>query len=100
MTTTTTVQVERTGPSIRAALAEHSPQDCARFEAELRDALSAAATDLDLRSVDAILTRWHRRAVVAANPLTAEEQELVRRVRNGDDTGLRVRDEHGNWTTL
>ena len=100
MTTTTTVRVERTVTSIRAALAEHSPQDCARFEAELRDALSAAAADSDLESVDAALTRWHHRAVVSSNPLTADEQKLVRRARSGNATGLRTRDEHGNWTTL
>ena len=48
MATTTTVTIERTGPAIRAALVEHAPQDAARFESELRDALSHATADLDL----------------------------------------------------
>jgi len=98
--TVTASVVERSGPAVRAALAEHAPQDCARFEAELREALTRAGDDLDVTRVDAVLARWHARAMVAANPLTAEELVLVQRAKAGDFTGLRSRDEHGVWTTL
>ncbi|MGH4009316.1 MAG: hypothetical protein ACRDTH_14385 [Pseudonocardiaceae bacterium] len=36
----TSVAVERSGPAIRAALAEHASEDCACFEVELRTALA------------------------------------------------------------
>lgn len=100
MTTVMATVVGRSGPAVRAVLAEHAPQDCARFEGELRDALFRAGEDLDVTRVDAVLARWHARATVAANPLTAEELALVQRARAGDLTGLRARDEHGVWTTL
>jgi hypothetical protein len=37
---------------------------------------------------------------MAANPLTDDEQAQVARAKAGDLTGLRARDEHGNWITL
>jgi Family of unknown function (DUF6247) len=98
--TATVVVVERSGPAIRAVLAEHSPQECSQFEEELREALSRTSADLDVSRIDKILTRWHRRATIAANPLTAEERAVLERAKAGDYTGLRVRDEHGGWTTL
>lgn len=100
MATTTTVTIERSGPAIRAALADHAPHETARFEAELRDALTRAAADLDLAGVDAVLSRWHALATMAANPLTDDERAQLQRAKAGDFTGLRARDEHGNWTTL
>jgi len=51
-----------------------------------------------LARVDAVLTCWHARATIVANPLTAEEQALVQRARAGDFTGLRARGGHGAWT--
>lgn len=100
MTTVTTTKVERSGPAIRAALAEHSPQKCRQFEVDVRDALAHASADLNLARVDAVLTHWHARATIVANPLTAEEQASIERARAGDFTGLRARGEHGAWTTL
>jgi Family of unknown function (DUF6247) len=100
MTTVTVIAVERSGPGIRAALARHVPADCARFETEIRDALAAAADDVDLSRGDEVLTRWHALATMAANPLSAGEQVQVQRARAGDLTGLRSRDEHGNWASL
>ena len=101
VTTATATVVERTGPGILAALHKHAaPQEGAQFEAELRDALARAGTDLDVARVDEVITRWHTRACILANPLTGEEQTLLRRARTGDFTGLRVRDENGGWTTL
>lgn len=92
--------VERTGPGIRAALDQRAPHERSRFEAELRESLSRAVEDLDVAPVQEVLTRWHARASVVANPLNGDEQALVARARAGDLTGLRSRDEHGTWTTL
>jgi hypothetical protein len=100
MTTVTAVVVHRSGPGIRAALAAHAPQDVARFERELRDALHRAETDLDLDRVDRLLGRWHALATLAANPLTEAEQAQLARARAGDVTGLRARRDDGTWTTL
>jgi hypothetical protein len=100
MSTVTANSVDRSGAGIRAALARHAPAECTRFEADLRDALSAAVQDLDLTRVEAVLARWYPRAVIAANPLTPDEQEQVQRARDGDLTGLRVRNPDGTWTTL
>lgn len=100
MTTVTVVAIERSGPAIHAALAEHVPGDEHLFEAELRDALTRAADDLDLADPQAVLARWHALATMAANPLSADERAQVARAKANDLTGLRTRDEHGNWTTL
>ena len=100
MTTATTILVERSGPGIGAALNKHAPQERPRFEAELREALASAVDDLDVARVQEVLSRWYSRATIVANPLTGDEQEVVRRARAGDLTGLRARDEHGDWATL
>ena len=46
--TVTTTKIERTGPSIRAALAEFAPAECEQFEAEFQPALGQAAELFDL----------------------------------------------------
>lgn len=100
MATVTTVTIERSGPAIRAALAEHAPADEPRFAAELRAALARAGDDLDLAGPQTVLTRWHALATMAANPLTDDEQAQLHRAKNGDLSGFSERDEHGTWTTL
>jgi len=50
--------------------------------------------------VDEVVTRWHARACILSNPLTDQEQALLKRASAGDFTGLRARDEDGSWTTL
>jgi Family of unknown function (DUF6247) len=100
MTTVISVVIERSGPAIRAALAEHAPGDEHRLERELRDALARAADDLDLAGPMAVLARWHALATMAVNPLAADEHAQLERAKAGDFTGLSARDEHGNWTTL
>lgn len=100
MTTASATPVARSGPGISTALDKYAPQERPRFEAELRDALALASDDLDVSRVDEVLSRWHCRAAVVANPLTSEEQAVVRRARAGDLSGLRARDEHGGWATL
>jgi len=97
----TITAVQRSGPAIRAALAEHGVSgQLERFENEMRAALTRAADELDLVGVDAVLGRWHALATMAANPLTDDEQAQVARAKAGDLAGLRARDEHGNWITL
>lgn len=100
MAMVTTVAVERTGPAIRAALAAHSPSDEPQFVGELRAALADAGHDLDLAGPQAVLRRWHARAVMAANPLSADEQAQLERAKTGDFTGFFVRNDDGTWTTL
>jgi hypothetical protein len=92
--------IERSAPAISASLAQHAPEERGRFESEFRDAAARAAEAVDLAPLEAVLDRWWGVAAMAANPLTDAERELVARAKAGDQTGLRVRDEHGNWVTL
>jgi len=101
VTTVTAVAIQRSGPAIRAALAEHGASgQLERFEHEMRAALARAADELDLAGVEAVLGRWHPLATMAANPLTDDEEAQLARARAGDLAGLRARDEHGTWITL
>ncbi len=92
--------MQRSGPGILAVLTQHAPREAAQFESELRDALARAAADLDVARVDEVMTRLHTRACILANPLSEQEQTLLRRARAGDFSGLRARDANGGWTTL
>ena len=96
---TAATKIERSGPAIRAALAELSPAECEEFEAEFRRALAHADADFDLGPVDAVLDRWWGIAAMCANPLTEQECELVGQARAGVDTGWYVR-ENGSWVQL
>jgi Family of unknown function (DUF6247) len=100
MAAVTSVTVERSEPAIRAALATHAPEQVTQFESEMSQALNRAAVDHDPAGVDTVLARWHALATMAANPLSPSEQAQVKRAHDGDMTGLRTRDEHGNWVTL
>jgi hypothetical protein len=97
---TAATKIERSGPAIRAALAEVSPSECAQFEAELAAALARASAELDLAPADEVLDRWWGIAVIRANPLTEAERAQLARARAGDFTGLWERDEAGNWVQL
>lgn len=81
------ITVDRSGPAIRAFLAELSPLEAVRFEREFADALSRAAKSLDLSEADALLTRWWGVATIRANPLTDHEQQLLHRMRSGEPVG-------------
>ncbi len=97
----TITAVQRSGPAIRAALAEHGVSgQLERFENEMRAALTRSVDELDLVGVDAVLGRWHALATMAANPLTDDEQAQVARAKAGDLAGLRARNEHGSWINL
>jgi hypothetical protein len=98
MTAATTI--ERSGPAIRAALAEHSPEECGRFEAELRAALARAGDDFDLGPVERLLDRWWGVAAIRANPLSDRERDQLDRARRGDESGLLSRSEQGDWVRI
>ena len=90
----------RSGPAIRAMLAEWAPAELSRFEREFQHALGQAAHSFDIAPLDDLLERWRRVAAVRANPLTPEEEEQLRRVRSGDDTGLWEQAEDGTFHRL
>ena len=92
--------IERTGLAIRAALATHSPSDEPQFVAELRAALIDAGQNLDLAGPQAVFCRWHARALMAVNPLSADDHTQIERAKAGDFTGFSVRHDDGTWTTL
>ncbi len=96
---TAATKIERSGPAIRAVLAELSPAECEEFEAEFRQALAHADADFDLGRVDAVLDRWWGIAAMGASPLTEQERELVVQARAGVDTGWYVRENDG-WVQL
>lgn len=101
MATIATATIPKTGPAIRTALAEHSaPGEADRFVSELQDALIRACESLELDAAQTVLDRWHALATMALNPLSEAEQAQLARARAGDLTGLRARDEQGNWETL
>jgi hypothetical protein len=100
MTAVTMVAIERTGPAMRAALAARAPEDEAEFVGELRDALGRAGQDLDLAGPQAVLRRWHARALMAVNPLSADELAQLERAKTGDLTGILEHHDDGTTSTL
>jgi len=96
----TSVRLERSGPSVRAVLAEVAPDDLAEFEAEFRCALAEADNDFDLDRVQTVINRWWRRAYMRMHPLTAVERAVVARFMAGDFTGLYVRTAAGDWAVI
>jgi hypothetical protein len=93
----TSIGVERTGPSIHAVLAEHAPERCVEFEAEFRIALAEADDDFDLSRVQAVINRWWPVAYSRLHPRTEEERAAVARFRAGDDNGLYTKTATGQW---
>ena len=82
-------------------MAEHgAPGEADKFVGELQDALTRASESLDLGEAQTVLERWHALATMALNPLAEAEQAQLARARAGDLTGLRARDEQGNWIAL
>jgi hypothetical protein len=92
--------IGRSGPEIRAALAQVAPEECARFEAEFKTEAVRAAETFDAAPLDALLERWWGVAVIRANPLTEQEQQQLVRAQHGDLTGMYELDEGGSWRQL
>lgn len=82
-----TTTIERSGRAVREILADLSPAEADLFHREYRDALTKAAETFDLTEAESVLTRWWGIAHIRANPLTDDEQQLVERMRAGDDVG-------------
>lgn len=84
---TTTVQLERSGPAVRAALAEVAPDECAQFEVEFRQALSASHRDFDADRMQAVIGRWWARALALLDPDPAADAAWDR-IKAGDTSDL------------
>ena len=82
------IGVARTGPAIRAVLAELAPEDLVDFEAEFRIALAEADDDFDLARVQAVIDKWWGVAHLRIHPPTPDEQAIAERVERGDFRGL------------
>ncbi|MGH3816924.1 MAG: DUF6247 family protein [Pseudonocardiaceae bacterium] len=95
-----TMKIERSGPLIRAVLAEFAPDECALFEAEFQQAIRQVSEKFDLAPLDAVLDRWWGIAAIRANSLSEQERAQVTRARDGVLDGLWARDEKGNWGRL
>ncbi len=91
------VGVERSGPAIRAVLAELAPDDLVEFSAEFRIALAEADDTFDLAPVQAVVNKWWAIAYVRLHPPTPEERAVMERVRRGDFSGMYVRTAEGEW---
>lgn len=87
----------RTGPAIRAVLAEVAPDELPEFESAFRAALTEAGDTFDLGVVQTVLDAWWGRAYLRRYPPTQDERALVARFRAGDDTGLWSKDGDGKW---
>lgn len=74
----------RSGPAIRALLAEVSPAKCAEFERDFAAAAEQAGRDVDIAPLDDVLDRWWRIAAVRGNRLTDIEGQWSTR----QDPGL------------
>ena len=73
-TSTTSIGVERTGPSIHAILFQHAPERCVEFEAEFRIALAQADDSFDLAPAQAVIDKWWPIAYCTIHPPTNEER--------------------------
>ena len=84
-------KLERTGPAIRAALMQASPDEVPDFEAEFHTALAEADDDFDVSRIDRVIGRWWRIAHLRLNPIPDEERELAERAAAGDLRGTFTR---------
>jgi hypothetical protein len=88
---------ERSGPAVRAVLAELARNDLVEFEAEFRIALAEADEDFDLARVQAVIDKWWGCAYLRMYPPTEEERAVVARCAAGDDAGLYTKTVDGQW---
>lgn len=79
------IKVDQTGPAIRAALQETSPDEAVDFEAEFRTALAEADNDFDLSQVEQVINRWWRIAHLRLNPIPEEQRALAERLAAADE---------------
>jgi uncharacterized protein DUF6247 len=98
--TAATTKIERSGPLIRAVLAEFATDECALFKAEFQQTVEQVSEKFDLAPLDAVLDRRWGIAAIRANPLSEQEHAQVTRARDGVFDGVWARDEQGNWGQL
>lgn len=77
------IKVERTGPAIRAALMDASPDEVPDFEAEFHTALAETDDDFDVSRIDRLIGRWWRIAHLRLNPIAEEERAAAERAAAG-----------------
>ncbi len=92
----TYIEVERTGPAIRAALMQASPNEVPEFEAEFHTALAEADDDFDVSRIDRLIGRWWRIAHLRLNPIPEAERAQAERFATGDLQGTFTRS-GGEW---
>lgn len=92
---TSFVKVERTGPAIRAALREVSPDEVPDFEAEFHTALAEADDDFDVSRIERVISRWWRIAHLRLNPIPEEERAQAERAAAGCLEGTFTRTSDG-----
>lgn len=85
------IKVERTGPAIRAALMEASPDEVPDFEAEFHIALAEADGDFDVSRIDRLIGRWWRTAHLRLNPIPEKERAQAERAAAGELRGTFTR---------
>lgn len=100
MTVSTRIGPGRSGPEIRAALAEHAPAELGTFEREFHQALTEAAASFDTSTLDEVLTRWWQIAAIRSIQLSEAEQDQLRRARSGDFSGLLEQTSDGTFRRL
>lgn len=83
MPTPTATTIDRSGPAIRATLAEHAPAERAQFEREFHAALDDAGDTFDASPVDTLIGRWWARAIALLNPDPAADAAW-QRIQAGD----------------
>ena len=81
------VRVEHSAPAILQVLRDVAPAEATVFEGEFQDALQQASVTFDLSPVNRVVNRWWGIAYLRLNPPTADERELARRLRDGEDVG-------------
>ena len=100
MTTTTRTGPGRSGPEIRAALAEHAPAELVAFERDFQQALSEAAATFDTSTIDRVIDRWWQIAAVRSVELSEAENDQLRRAKAGDFTGLLEQADDGTFRRI
>lgn len=83
MPTPTATTIDRTGPAIRATLAEYAPAERVQFEREFQAALADAGETFDATPVDTLIGRWWARTVALLNPDPAADAAR-QRIQAGD----------------
>ena len=100
VTASTHTGPRRSGPDIRAALAEHAPSELPVFEREFQLALAQAADSFDTGPLERVITHWWQIAAVRSIHLSEAEEDQLRRAGAGDYTGLLEQTSDGTFRRI